>query len=149
MKGIFQRKQTPLCFVAVAVVRAGISPGQLQRTFPCFGAAVAEKGAVKSRTFREALRQFCLVFVIEEIRSVNQLPCLLLENLLDRWMSVAQRIHADSAEEIQIALAGRIPEIYSATASEQHFLPVISWEQQFLLSTDCGGEVHAPMTSVP
>ena len=49
MKGILQRQQTPLGFVAVVVLGAGKGARQLERAFPGFGAAVAEEMPCPSR----------------------------------------------------------------------------------------------------
>ena len=78
MKRIVERQQTPLRFMAIAVIHPSVGPRQLQRAFPCFGSAVTKKRAVEAGDFREPLGQLRLILVIEEIRRVNQLACLLL-----------------------------------------------------------------------
>src|SRR5437016_12189097 len=103
---MLESEDAPVSFVSVAVIDAGIGARQFQCAFPGFGSAITKKCAVESGNLGQPFCQFRLVLVIEEVRSVNQLPCLLLQNFLDRGMRVAQRIHADSAEEVEIALAG-------------------------------------------
>src|SRR3954470_4444919 len=133
----------------IVVVRTSIGASQLQCAFPGFSSAVAEKCAIEPRDFHQPLRQIGLVFVVEEVRCVNQLPGLLLKHLLNCRMSMPERIHANAAEEIEIAFAFRIPQINSAPAREEDFLAVIGWQQQFLLVPHYGNQIHAPMTSVP
>ena len=48
-------------------------------------------------------------------------------------MRIPQSIHANSADEIQVALAFRVPQIYAATARKQHLLAVVGWQQELLL----------------
>src|SRR5437764_13264669 len=125
MKRIVESKQTPLRLVPIAVVHAGIRSGELKRAFPCFRSAVAEKSAIKAGDLRKLLRQLCLIFVIEEVRSMNQLRCLMFQDSLNRRVRMAQRIHANSTEEIEIALPFRVPEINPAPAREEHLLAVV------------------------
>ena len=135
--------------MAVAIVCAGISAGQLQRTFPCLGPTIAEERAIKAGDFHQPLCQFSLILVIEQIRRVNQFSGLLFQNFLNCGMPMPQRIYTNAAEKIQIALTFRIPQINAAAASEKYFLPVVGRQQQFLFVTHYGSQAHAPMTSVP
>src|SRR5581483_5087784 len=135
--------------MAIVIVGASIGAGQLQRTFPSFCSAVTEECTIEAGNFREPLRQFRLVLVIKKIRRVNQLAGLLLKHFLNGRMSMPERIHADAAQEIEIALALRIPQINSAPTREEDFLPVISRQKQFLFVPHYGSQAHAPMTSVP
>ena len=149
VKRILQRQQTPLGFVAVAVLGAGKGAGHLERAFPGLGAAVAEESLVQAGDPGQPLRQLGLELVEEQIRHVNQPARLPLQRGLDHGMRVAQRVHPDPAQEIEIALAARIPEIDAAPALEQHALAIVSGKQQLGFGTNDGGEAHAQMTSVP
>src|SRR5713101_22857 len=126
----------------IAVVFLGVRAGKLQRALPGLSSAIAEESAVEAGDFREPLRQLRLIFVIEQVRSVNQLPCLLFQDFLDSRMRVAQRIHPDAAEEIQITFPGRVPKIDSATAGEEYLVPVVSRQQQLLFRANNGSQAH-------
>jgi hypothetical protein len=66
-----------------------------------------------------------------------------------RGVTVAERVHSNSTQEVQIALAVDVPEIYPATALEKDGLPFVSWEQKFRFQAGNGREAHARNTSVP
>ena len=149
MKGIFQRQQTPLGFVAIAVLGARKGPSQLERAFPGLGAAVAEKCLVQTRNLRQSLRQLRLVLVKKQVRYVNQLASLAFQRRLNDRMRVSQGVDADAAQEVEIAFASRIPQIDAAPALEQHALAIVSRKQQFGFGTRYGGQAHATITSVP
>ena len=87
MKGILQRQQTPLGFVAVAVLGAGKGASQLERAFPGLGAAVAEKCFVQTGDLGQPLRQFRLELVEKQIRHVNQPARLPLQRRLNHGMA--------------------------------------------------------------
>src|SRR5438034_275289 len=132
VKGIFQREQAPLGFVAVVVFNPRQGTRQLQSAFPGFSSAVAEKCLVEAGDLRQPLRQFRLILVVEEIGNVNQPAGLLFQSARDRRMRVAQGVYANPAEKIQIALAARVPQVHAASASKQHPLAIVSGQQQFL-----------------
>src|SRR5215471_18817475 len=140
VEGVFECQQTPLGFVAVMVVGAGKGTRELKCALPGFGATVTEKCAIEAGDFPQAFRQFRLVLVIEEIRRVNQLAGLPLQHFLNRRMRMTERIHADSAEKIEIALAGRVPEIDTLATGEQDFLPIVSRQQELFFSTNDGSQ---------
>src|ERR1041385_1294902 len=106
MKGIFKGQNAPLGFMSVAVSDASVGARKFQRAFPGFGTAVAEERAVEAGDLCELLSQLSLKFVIEKVRGVDQPACLLVEHLLNCRMRVPERIHANAAEEIEIAFAG-------------------------------------------
>ena len=81
---------------------SGIGARQLERAFPGLGAAVGEESAVHAGNLRQALRQSPLILVVEQVRHVNQQLGLLRDRLGERRMRVAQRIHADPAQEVEI-----------------------------------------------
>ena len=62
---------------------------------------------------------------------------------------MTQSVDSNSTEEVEIALAFRIPEIDAATALEKHTLTVIGGQQQLGFGTDDRGQTHATITSVP
>src|SRR6185295_3180683 len=72
MKGILQRQQTPLGFMAVAILSAREGSSQLERTFPGLSSAVAEKCLVQAGYFGQPLRQIGLVLVKKQIRHMDQ-----------------------------------------------------------------------------
>src|SRR5579862_895804 len=72
VKGILECENAPFRLVAVCPQRARVCAGKLQSSFPGFGAAVAEKCAIKSGDSGESLRKFRLVFMKKQITDVNQ-----------------------------------------------------------------------------
>ena len=63
-----------LRLLAVLVVRLREGAGELQRSFPRLGAAVAKESAIESGDFGQQPREFRLILVEEQIGNMNQ-PC--------------------------------------------------------------------------
>ena len=107
-----------ICFAVIPIVHLRKGAGEFERPLPGLGAAVAKKCAVQSGDVGQHLRQFRLILVEKKIRNMNQASSLTFNRRLDRGMAVAKRIDTDSAQEIQIPLALRIPEIHAAPANK-------------------------------
>src|ERR1700716_2772145 len=107
MKRVLHGKNARLwiCLAAVPIIHLRKGAGELERSFPGLGAAVAKESAVKSGNFGQQPREFRLILVEEKIRNMNQPARLTFDRRLDSRVAVAERIHSDSAQEIQIALA--------------------------------------------
>src|ERR1035438_1152590 len=133
----------------VLIVHLRKGAGQLERSFPGLGAAVAEESAVKPGDFGQQPRQFRLILVEEEIRNMNQPASLTLDRRLDRRVVIAERINSDSTQEIQIPLATRIPEIHAAPAYKKDRLALVGGKQELRFHAGNRSEVHALSTSVP
>src|ERR1039458_1628738 len=130
MKRVLHGKNAPLRLVAVPIIHLRTGAGELERSFPSLGAAVAKESAVKPGDLRQQPREFRLILVEEEIRNMNQTAGLALDRRLDGRVVVAERIDADSAQEIQIPLAPRIPEIHAAPAHKKDGLTLVSGKQK-------------------
>ncbi len=105
MEALFKREKFGADLLPLAAQQAGMRTGQLERAFPRFGAGVGEENPVESGTLREPQRQLCLPFVKKQIRSVDQCSALPRNRFFDRRMPVAQRIHADAGQQIEIEMA--------------------------------------------
>src|SRR5258708_7419293 len=149
MKRVFHGKNAPPRLAAVAIIHLRKGAGELERTFPCLGAAVAKESAVKSGNVGQQPRELRLILVEEKIRNMNQPSRLALDRRLDGRVAVAERIDSDSAQEIEIALALRIPEIHAAPANKQDGLALVGWNQDLRFHPGHRGEPHALSTSVP
>ena len=112
VKGIFERNDLEL--VGRDVVAVGLD--HLERAFGGFGAAVGEKGSRKAAHLRDAFGERSLVFVVEEIRSMDQARSLFLNGGDDARMVLSERIDADAGDEIEIALAVDVPHVRSVAA---------------------------------
>ena len=149
MKRILHGKNAPLRLAAVAITHLRKGTGEFERSLPSLGAAVAEESAVKSGNFGQQPREFRLILVEEKIRNMNQPARLTLDRRLDRRVVVAECIDSDSAQEIQIALALRVPEIHAASANKQDGLALVGGKQKLRFHAGDGGKAHALSTSVP
>ena len=149
VEGIFESDNAPLGFVSVGIVDPREGTGQFQRAFPGLGAAIAEENFFQAGNLDELLRQIGLELVEKQVRDVNQLSRLALQYRFDRGMSVAERVDAQAAEEVEILLALRVPQIDALAAGEQDILAVVGRQQHFGFGTNDGSQVHAPSTSVP
>jgi hypothetical protein len=98
---------------------------------------------------RQPPRQLSLIFVEKQIGDVNQPASLALDDGLNRGMCVTERIHSNSAQEIQIAFAVRIPQMHAPPAHEKNGLALIRRQQELGFQAGDGSEAHALKTSVP
>src|SRR5207302_3494593 len=110
----------------------GIGASQFERPFPRLCAAIAEESPVETGNLRQPLGQFRLVLMKEEIGDVNQLGGLASNHRSDRGISIAERVHPNTTQKIQILLALRIPEVYPSSVSKQDWVALIRrhWREQ-------------------
>src|ERR1043166_274332 len=71
------------------------------------GAGIGKKHPRESACFRDPARERALVFVIIEIRNVQEQARLLTDHPCQPRMGVAERVHADSGQQVEIALSDR------------------------------------------
>jgi hypothetical protein len=73
------------------------------------------------------------VFVVEEIRGVEETLALAIDGLFDGGVSIAKRRYADAAEEVEVVLAVFVAEINALSADKQIGIALISVEEKFFL----------------
>ena len=98
---------------------------QLHRGFPRLGAGVRKEHAIHARALRQPQRQLRLPLVKEQIRSMNQRTALARNRLFNRGMPVAQRIHADAAQQVEIPIAVLIDQIHALAALKEQRIAFI------------------------
>ena len=101
----------------------------LQRAFGGFRAAVGEKGPGQTAGFGNALRQRSLIFVVEQIRCVDQARRLFPYDRDNARMILSQRIHTDPGNEVEITLSAGIPHIWPIAACNHDRMAGIILEQ--------------------
>src|SRR5438094_966356 len=74
MKRILQCEQAPLGFMSVVVLRASVGAGELQRSFPCLSAAVAEECFLKSRELSAGHTWAAVISVPSELQQRDSCP---------------------------------------------------------------------------
>src|SRR5580704_4302727 len=146
---ILHGKNARFWLAAVRIVLLRKGAGKLKRPLPSLSPAVAKKRAVESGDLRQHLREFRLILVEEEIRNVNQPPCLTLDRRLDCRVIVAERIDSNSTQEIQVSLALGVPEIHAAPANKKYRLALVGRKQKLRFHAGDRSETHALSTSVP
>src|SRR6516165_10170316 len=92
---------------------------QLESALDRLGSGIGEEGAIEAAHPRQTLGQKPLVGVIVQVRSVNQPGGLLTNHLHDSRMPVAQSVHADAGDEVEVTPALGIENV-TAFASRQH-----------------------------
>ncbi|SPF39321.1 hypothetical protein SBA1_270036 [Candidatus Sulfotelmatobacter kueseliae] len=111
-------------------------PRQLDRALDRLRPAVGEEHPRHSRRaagkLAQLFRQPPLILVIVEIRNVQQLRRLLANRLHDPRMRVPQRIHAQSRNKVEIALALDVIHEHSLAARQHDRIAVISLQQKLL-----------------
>ncbi len=104
---------------AFAAQEAGVGARQLERALPGFGAGVGEEGAVEAGALGEAQREFRLALVIEEVRGVDQRAALAGDGLLNRGMVIAERVDADAAEQVEVAIAVLVDDVTPSPSTKR------------------------------
>ena len=106
------------------------------RAFGGFGAAVSEEGTVEAADFGNALRQRPLVFVVKKIGSVDQARGLLLDHPHDARMILAESIHPDTGDEVEIAFARSVPHVRTVATHQNERMTRVVLEQILTLKVD-------------
>ena len=106
---------------------------KLERSLPCFGAAVAEEDAVESADLGEADREVGGFLVVEEVRGVQQPRALIVDSSLDCGMAIAERRHSNATQEIEVVVALGVGQIDVMAAHKQNRVALIGLKEQFTL----------------
>ncbi len=129
VKGIVQGHD--LEFLGIDFVAVGAR--HLERALHGLGAGVAEERAVEAAGFGETLGERGLVGVVVEIRGVQQAAGLLADHLHQTGVRVAERVHADAGDEVEVALAGWVKHITAFAAVQYERVAGIGLEQVLAL----------------
>src|SRR5271169_7163337 len=100
--------------------------------FHCFRTAVRKKHAIEAGKLAETLGKPSLVFVVVEIRDVNQLRRLIANRLHDSRMRVAERVHAQSGNEVQIFPALEVVQENALPALKGDWVTVVGRKKKAL-----------------
>src|SRR6185437_12234821 len=149
MECMLQGKDAPLGFRICRSIRFRVGTSNFQCRFPCFSAAVGEKGPVHAGDLCQGSREFALIFVIKEIAGMDKQLRLLRNGPGNCRVRVAQRIHADAAQEVEVLSAAIIVKMHPPAFLQQHRVTVIRRQQEFALEFLCLLQAHATSTSVP
>ena len=102
---------------AAALLRAP-APRELHRRLVRLGAAVREEDALGERVPAEERAQLAGGERVVDVGGVEQPRRLRRDRFHHRRMAVAQVVHREAREEIQVALAVRVPQLRAAPAHE-------------------------------
>src|ERR1035441_6860320 len=105
MKALFESEKLRADLLAFFAQNASVRARQLERALDGLAAGVAEIGAVHAGNARDALSQAGHLVVEVVIRRVDQRTTLLGDSLLNHLAAVAQRVDADAAQQIKIAIS--------------------------------------------
>src|ERR1019366_10138401 len=96
------------------------------------GTAVGEKGAIQSRLRTQLFGQQALVLVVVKIGNVDALRRLVADNLHDAWVGMAERINAQSGEQVEIAPAVNVVNVHSLPPRNGERIASVGIQQVFL-----------------
>ena len=105
----------------------------LQCAFHGLGAGVAEERALQAAGFGQPFGERALIGVEVEIGAVQHAAGLLADHLHQARVRVAQRVHADAGDEIEIALARCIKNVAAFAMIEQQRIAGVGLEQVLAL----------------
>jgi hypothetical protein len=91
-----------------------------------------KKCAVKTGKLAETFGELSLVFVVIEIRNVNDPGGLLADGFYDARMSMAKRVDPQPGNEIKILLAFEVVKEDTFAALKRYWITVISGEKKAL-----------------
>ena len=86
--------------------------------------------------FGDALRQRPLILVVKKIRRVDQPRRLFLNDADDPRMILAERVHADARDEIEISLAVDVPHVRTVAANQNQRVTRVVLQQILTLEFD-------------
>ncbi len=130
VEALFQGQELRSDILAFAAQQARVGAGQLQCAFPRLSAGVGEEDAVQPGALGEAQRQLRLPLVKEEVGSVDQRAALVDDGAFDGGMTVAERVHADAAQQVEIVVAVFVDEMYALAANKQNRVAVVCGKEQ-------------------
>ncbi len=113
MVGAFERDDAVL---RVAEVLAGVGAGEFERALDGFGAAGGVEDAFKAGQFAEALGEFAGVLVRILRREMDEGRGLIGHGGDHTRVGVAERVDAEAGHEVQVAIAGCVPEVDAVAA---------------------------------
>ena len=106
-----------------------------------------EKDAVEARKLGEAHRELGLPLVVIEVRRVDERAALVGDSVDDRRMVIAERVDADAAEQIEIAIAVLVDDVHTFAADKKNRAAIVRGKQQAGLRGANLFEFHLSRTS--
>src|SRR5271163_751164 len=105
---------------------------QLNSPLHRLSSAVRKEDAIQARQLAEAFRQQSLIFVVIEIRKMNDAARLLPNRLHDTRMSMSQRVHSQPGHKVEILLAFEVVEKDSFAALEGNGIAIVGIKKKTL-----------------
>src|ERR1700676_2767423 len=113
------------------------------RHFECgfvgLGSGIAKKYARQTAGAGKALGQWSRVLVIVTVGAMDQASHLLTNYFGEARVRVAQGVHADTGDQIEIALAGRIVDVTPFSTLQHYRVARVILEQVLLFQIDNRG----------
>jgi hypothetical protein len=109
--------------VGAVTVRAPILAGQLDGAFVGLGAAIGEEDTVGRRALDEPLGQLELRLGVVQAGGVDQLLGLLGHGFDDDRVGVAQDVHSQAGDHVQVRPALVVVDVAALAALEDHGQP--------------------------
>src|SRR6185503_19487377 len=97
-----------------------VQPRELDRGLVRLGAGVAEEGVLHAREAADLLGGALLLGDAEEVGGVDELARLLAQRAREHRMGMAQAVHRDAGEAIEVLAALGVPQPATLAARERH-----------------------------
>ncbi len=135
MKALLEGEEFRADLFTFIAENAGMCASQFEGALPSLCAGIGKESTVESRALGEQHGKFSLALVVVEIRCVNKRVALAGNGLFNRWMAVTQRVDADAAQQVEIAVTLLVDDVYTLAAHKQQRVAFIGGKQQPLF---CG-----------
>ena len=122
--------------------------GELDRGLDRLRAGVAEEHAVEARVLDEQLGELDHRLRVVEVRGVDQRLRLLGERLRDHGVRVAEDVHGEAADEVEVLVALRVPDARAFATFEDDGLPAVVLEDVLPFLGDPVGHRSIPSVAV-
>jgi len=99
-----------------------------------FSAAIGKKHAVHAGEFAKLLGEEALIFVVVQVRNVNQAGSLLADGFHDARMCVSESVDAEARDEIEVFLALKIKKKNALAALEGDWIAIVGLQQVLALA---------------
>src|SRR5581483_3336923 len=124
------------------VLLSRVRTGELDGAVSRFSSAIGKEGPVEARKPGQFLRQRRLIRMVDEVRDMQQGFGFVAQNGKDLRVRIAQSVHRQAPQEVQVFLALVIPEVAALSTHRQDRQALVSRDQHALFEFSDLAKIH-------